>query len=54
MKTVHRQAISNTTLKSINRSKYNKVVLKENTYPDPREHYEIRIDGWRKKKIGVK
>lgn len=49
MKTNHRIATSNKTIKSINRSKYNKVVLSENTYPDLREQYEIRADGWRKK-----
>lgn len=53
MKTNHRIATSNATIKSINRSKYNKVELNENTYPDPRIKYEIRADGWRKRKIGV-
>lgn len=51
---MHRQATSNTTLKSINRSKYNKVILSENTYPDPRIEYEIKSDGWRRRKVGVK
>jgi hypothetical protein len=54
MKKMHKNALSNTTIKSINRSKYNKVVFKENTYPDPTLEYEFRVDGWRKKKIGAK
>ena len=53
MNKIHRQATSNTTLKNTNRSKYNKVTLKEDTYPDPRIEYEIKADGWRKRKIGA-
>ena len=45
----HRTATSNTSIKNVNRSKYNKVELNENTYPDPRIEYEIKADGWRKK-----
>lgn len=54
MKKMHKNALSNATIKSVNRSKYNKVELNENTYPDPRIEYDIRDDGWRKKKIGAK
>jgi len=53
MKKTHRQATSNTTLKHINRSKYLKVELKTGTYPMPHIEYEMRADGWRKRKIGA-
>lgn len=46
---IHRDILSNTTLKSINSSKYNYV---KRTVPpnDISKKYEIRQDGWRRKK----
>lgn len=47
----HKDAISRTTLRSINKSKYNKVEYMENTYPDFSKIYEFRHDGWRRKQV---
>jgi hypothetical protein len=47
----HRDALSKTTLKNINRSKYYKVTNFLNSYPDITKQYEFRQDGWRRKKV---
>jgi hypothetical protein len=44
----HKDALSKTTLKSFNSSKYNKV-KRTKTPPDVRKEYIIRNDGWRKR-----
>jgi len=44
----HKNCMSNRSLKSINRSKYNKVAM-EKVAPNEEDHYVIRRDGWRRK-----
>lgn len=47
MKT-HKDLLSNTSMKAINSSKYNKFTP-EKSAPDMSKFYTIRRDGWRRK-----
>jgi len=48
----HKNALSRTTLLNINASKYGKIKPEEflNKYPDLTKVYDMKSDGWRKKR----
>lgn len=50
MKKIHKNILSKTTLKSINCSRYNKVI-RTKPVEDIKKEYIIRRDGWRRKNV---